>query len=359
MMLARDFVQAARSLRNSPLFTLAAVATIALGIGSSAAIFSVVNAVLLRPLPYANADRLVLVWGDMRARNVVDFPFPPGDVQDLSHGATLFEGFAAVVTARESIVEEDREPEEIRTAGATTNLFQLLGTRVYLGRDFTEADGVPDPPPPPGAAEVPNTRQRPNFSVLSYEFWVRRYGADPKAIGRTIQVGGGRAQIVGVLQPGFEILFPPNTNIERAPDVWTAMRLDFDGASRSNVFLRVIGRMKPGVTHQQAQSQAETIAADLRQRFPIKKTADLHFRVEPMKSDLVAEVRPAIVTIMGAVIFLLLIACANVANLILVRSSLREAIAGASSGRCSPRASSWLDSAPCSDWFWHGLESIC
>jgi putative ABC transport system permease protein len=129
---------------------------------------------------------------------------------------------------------------------------------------------------------------------------------------------------VGVLAPGAELLFPPTTNVERWPDVWIALRLNFEGASRINVFLRLIGRLKPGVTVTQAQSQMDGIAADLRKRFPIKETAGLHFRLEPMQQDLVADVRPAILALMGAVIFVLLISCANVANLLLVRAARRE-----------------------------------
>jgi putative ABC transport system permease protein len=327
--LKQDLGYATRTLRKNPGFAITAMLTIALGIGATTAIFSVVNAVLLRPLPYANAERLVLVWGDMRNRGVTDFPFPPGDYPDLKEQGTLFEDFAAVVTARQPLTGDDGEPEQIRGAGATTNIFRLLGARVMLGRDFVEADAAPQENPvqqgaPPAAQQQPPPAPLPGMTILSHEFWQRRYGGDPSIVGKSITIGGNRSEVIGVLEPGVELLFPPGTNIERRPDAWTAMRLDFAGGSRINVFLRVIGRLEPGVTVAQAQAQMDRLAADLRERFPIKNTAGLHIRVEPMQQDLVQDVRPAILALMGAVTFVLLIACANVANLLLVRASRRE-----------------------------------
>lgn len=322
----KDLVHAARGLRKAPAFTLAAALTIALGIGASTAIFSVVNAVLLRPLPYKDPDRLVIVTSDMRNRNVPDFPFPPGDVKDLREDATLLEGLAAVVTGRQAVSGDDGEPEQIQAAGVTPNFFSLLGARVALGRDFVESDATPQPAPtgpPPGPLAAPPANALPLMAVLSHGFWQRRYGGDPGVIGKSIDLGGARAQVVGVLQPGFKVLFPPRLNVERTPDIYTALRIDYENGSRINVFLRLIGKLKPGVSIARAEGQMEGIAADLRRRFPIKEAAGVHFRVEPMHAELVADVRPAILALMGAVVFVLLIACANVANLLLVRAGGR------------------------------------
>ncbi|HET9986714.1 MAG TPA: ABC transporter permease [Longimicrobiales bacterium] len=322
----KDLVHAARGLRKAPAFTLAAALTIALGIGASTAIFSVVNAVLLRPLPYKDPDRLVIITSDMRNRNVPDFPFPPGDVKDLREDATLLEGLAAVVTGRQAVSGDDGEPEQVQAAGVTPNFFSLLGARVALGRNFVESDATPQPAPPgppPGPLAGPPANALPLMAVLSHGFWQRRYGGDPGVIGKSIDLGGARAQVVGVLQPGFEVLFPPRLNIERTPDVYTALRIDYENGSRINVFLRLIGKLKPGVSVARAEGQMEGIAADLRHRFPIKEAAGVHFRVEPMHAELVADVRPAILALMGAVVFVLLIACANVANLLLVRAGGR------------------------------------
>ena len=324
----KDFAFAARSLRKNAAFAATALLTLALGIGVSTAIFSVVNAVLLRPLPYPSADRLVLVWGELRTRNVHNFPFSPPDFRDLKDQATLFEDLAAVTTGRGTVTGDGGDPEQVSNAGVTPNIFRMLGARIELGRDFTDKDALPAPRPPQGApgaaAAAPPGPRLPIIAILSHEFWRRRYGGDRSIVGKSIDVGGGSAQIVGVLQPGFELLFPPRASIERMPDIWFAQRIDFENSSRKNVFLRVIGRLKPGVTLAQAQAQAEGVAADMRRRFPIDQTAGFHIDVEGMHEDMVAEVKPAIVALMGAVVFVLLIACANVANLLLVRSSVRE-----------------------------------
>jgi len=205
---------------------------------------------------------------------------------------------------------------------ATTNLFPLLGVHVVQGREFNESDGAtpqPDATATPGAP-APRT---PTMAILSYEYWRRRYGANPNIVGHAI--GGANGPfVVGVLEPGFEMLFPPNANLERTPDVWFAARLRYDPAARNNLGFRMIGRLRPGVTIEQAQAQTDSVAADLRRKYILEKASDYHFRLEPMHKDLVAEVKPTILALLGAVIFLLLIACVNVANLLMVRASLRE-----------------------------------
>ena len=331
--LLKDVTYAWRTLRANPAFSLTAIITIALGIGASTAIFSVVNAVLLRPLPYGDAGRLTLIWGDMVKRDVKDFPFPPGDLPDLRQQGTLFQEMAGVATFRQPLVGDGGEPEQVTVAGVTENIFSVLRARILLGRNFNEADATPLPPPPQAAPGAPPLApavgpdgQPPLVAswVLSYGFWQRRYGGDRNVIGKMVDVPNGRAEIVGVLAPEFELLFPPSTDVERNPDIYAALRINYATASRTNVFLRMIGRLKPGVTLPQAQQQLDNIAADLRRRFPIKETAGLHLRAEWMRDDLVADVRPAIIALMGAVSFVLLIDCANVANLMLVRAASRE-----------------------------------
>ena len=331
--LLKDVAYAWRTLRSNPAFSLTAIITLALGIGASTAIFSVVNAVLLRPLPYGDAGRLTLIWGDMVKRDVKDFPFPPGDLPDLRQQATLFQEMGGVGTFKQPLVGDGGEPEQVNVAGVTENMLTVLRARILLGRNFNASDATPLPPPPqaapgapPPAPAVGPDGQPPLVAswILSYGFWQRRYGGDRNVIGKMVDVGNGRAEIIGVLGPEFELLFPPSTDVERNPDIYTALRIDFATASRTNVFLRMVGRLKPGVTMPQAQQQLDNIAADLRRRFPIKEAAGLHIRAEWMRDDLVADVRPAIIALMGAVSFVLLIACANVANLMLVRAASRE-----------------------------------
>lgn len=317
--LAKEFAYAARTLAKSRAFTIIAVLTVALGIGASSAIFSVVSAVLLRPLPYADADRLVLIWTDLRNRDMLDFLSAPGDMQDLRDGSTAFEEIAAISEFRAALTGDEGDPEQVDVAGATTNLLRTLGTQVALGRGFMESDGyLPTPPAEGEPAEMTTT------TLLAYDFWQRRYGGDPGVLGRIIDVNGNRWEIVGVLAPEFELLFPPNANVERVPDLVGALRLDYVNSSRINVFLRMIGRLRPGVTLARAQAEADAVSADLQQRFPTHASAGAHMRVEPMHDDLVADVRPVILALMGGVLFVLLIACANVANLVLVRASARE-----------------------------------
>jgi len=321
--LLRDLIYAARGLRKNPGFAAVTTITIALGIGACTSIFSVVNAVLLRPLPYADSPRLVLLWGELRARSVRDWPFSPPDFRDLKQQSTaVFADIAGMIPAgRVPLAEAGGEPEQIRAGGATPNLFRVLGARIQVGRDFTEEDATPQPQAQQGQ---PAPAPLPLVGIISHGFWMRRYGGDASVVGKDIDLGGGRARIVGVLSPDFEMLFPPRANVERVPDMWTATRIDYETANRNNVAFRGIGRLKPGVTVQQAQVQVDSVAADLRQHFPIKETAGLHFHAVPMFDDLVADVRPAILSLMGAVAFVLLIACANVANLLVVRASARS-----------------------------------
>ena len=312
----KDFSLAIRALWQSPIFALTAILTIALGIGASTAIFSVANAVLLRPLPYKEPDRLVLLWSELRTRHVVDGTFSIDELFDLRAGGPKFEDLTAVFTTRGASPAEDGTMEQVSFAFVASNFFRTLGTHVALGRDLTEADGIPQPPPAAGqtAARVPLV------SIMSHEYWQQRYGADPKIIGKTI---AGRL-IVGVMQPGFELLFPPSANVERRPQIWSALRLTYDPRARHNIGFHIIGRLKPGATIDEAQTQAEIVTAENRKTDLIEGSANYHARLEPMKKNVVAEVRPTILALLGAVVFLLLIACVNVANLLMVRASLRE-----------------------------------
>jgi len=328
-MLFRNLTYAVRTLGRSPVFAATAAITIALGIGASTAIFSVTNAVLLRPLPYKNPDRLVFAISDMRKRNVKDFPFSNANFVDLRNGtAAVFEELGAVRTGRGIINREDGSPEQIRSAGVTPNFFHMMGAKILHGRDFTEADGQPQSVPPPAAGAAPANQgppPLPRMAILSYEYWQRRFGGNTAIIGRPMPgAGQGGTQIVGVLAPRFELLFSPDANIEQRPDVWFAMRLTYDNANRNTVSLSLIGRLRDDVNRDRAQQVVEQVAAELRKNFVILDTSGFFIRLEPMHQHIVEEVRPALLALMGAVIFLLLIACANVANLTLVRASLRE-----------------------------------
>jgi len=286
--------------------------------------------VLLRQLPYKDPDRLVLACSDMRKRNVKDFPLSNADFLDLRNGArSNFEDFAAVNTFRATLPGTDGTLEQVRTAVVSTNFFQMMGAATIAGRDFQDADGTPQPAPPAGGAPgaAGGRPAQPVMAILSNDYFQKRFGGDRSVIGKPLPVSsafGPAPIIVGVLAPGFELLFPPQSNVEQFPSVWLAARIPYDPANRNNVRWRVIARLRPGVTISQAQAEAEAIAEKIRAENTISRTAGQYFRLEPMKQHLVNEVRPAILALMGAVIFLLLIACANVANLMLVRASSRE-----------------------------------
>jgi predicted permease len=326
-----DVRYSSRTLRKSPAFTITAVLTIALGIGASTAIFSVVNAVLLRYLPYAQPERLAFVQSDLTARGVTDYPMAAGDLPDLRAGITAFQDAASVITNRTVYTSDAGDPEYIVSANVTTNFFRTMGARFMRGRDFVDEDGTPLPPPPQGgpgaqpqANAAPPVPPPPFITIISHSFWQRRFGGDPGVIGQTFRLGQATGEIVGVLAPEFELLWPKASLIDSRPDIYLASRQNFANAPRGAVSLRVIGRLKPGATVAEAQEQANRVVADLRSRFPTKEAAGLRWRVEPMHAYAVARVRPLLVALMGAVTFVLLIACANVANLLLVRGSQRE-----------------------------------
>jgi predicted permease len=322
----RDLAFAVRTLRRSPVFALTAVLTIALGIGASTAIFSVANAVLLRPLPYQDPDRLVVAYADLRTRANYGMPFSNENFIDIRDGTkSVFADLAAVSTSRQILPKNDGTPEQVRYGRVTTNFFRVMGARLALGRDFIDADGEPQPQSPQRDSTNAPVPPLPAMVILSYEFWQRRYGGDPTIVGKNLVAGAPRGQLVmGVLAPRFELLFAPRDNMETVPDVWIANRLTYDNTNRNLYGLRLIGRLKPGVTLARAQAEMESAAARIRRDFSLYATSGFYARLEPMHQALVQQVRPAILALMGAVICLLLIACANVANLLLVRASLRS-----------------------------------
>lgn len=294
--------------------------TLALGIGASTAMFSVANGVLLRPLPYKDPGRLVYVRNDLTRRSVYDGLWSATDYLDLRDMAgSALSGAAALNTFRASLLRDDGTPEDTAFANVTPNIFRVLGLRVVLGRDFVETDGLPQPAAADGAPPPPGQRL-PVYAIVSYEFFQRRFGGNPTVLGKPISNNG--PILIGVVDRGAELFFRPDKDIERQPDVWLALRLSNTGP-RTSLGFRVIARLRDGISIERTQSQADVVAAHSRALEPAYRGANLQFRVEPMQRYLVAPVRPAILALMGAVIFLLFISCSNVANLFLVRASLR------------------------------------
>jgi hypothetical protein len=324
MMAIRNLVIASRILWKHPGFTLTAVLTIALGVGASTAIFSVTNAVLLRPLPYREPGRLVIGGMEMRKRNVHDLPFSNADFIDLREGTkALFSDFAGVSTGRLVAPREDGTPEQIHYALVTSNFFQLTGGKILFGRDFIPQDGLPQPPAPAGGVQDASARL-PSFAILSYEYFRRRYGGNTDVIGHTMTFTGRPGPvIVGVLRRVFGSTFRPRQMLKSAPDIWIANRLSYDAANRLLWHMAHRPAQRRGIARERAE-RGRRRGRGGAEEFHHCPVAGYQIRLEPIRKHLVAEVRPAILALMGSVIFLLLIACANVANLLLVRASFRE-----------------------------------
>ena len=198
-MTIKDVVITSRTLWKHPAFTLTAVLTIALGVSASTAIFSVTNAVLLRPLPYKDPGRLVIAGMDLRKRNVRDLPLSNADYIDLREGTkALFSDLAGVFTGRMVVSRDDGTPEQIRWAVVTTNFFQLTGGQIQLGRDFTPQDGMPQPPATNVQGAAPS--QLPQFAILSYEYFQKRFGGNSSVLGHTLTFPGRPGPVIaGVL----------------------------------------------------------------------------------------------------------------------------------------------------------------
>ena len=313
----KELRYAVRVLIRSPGFTVVAVGTLALGIGANSAIFSVVRAVLVAPLPYDEPDELVIVWGELRNREITHFPHSPPDFRDMQESG-VFAELGAFFSFGQSLTG-DGQAEQVDVGIITSNFLSLLGVSPAVGRGLTRADDTPFNPTSNTGAPPPTTA-----IILSHGYWQRRFGGASDVIGRSISIGGGPAEIVGVMPPDFELLLPPTVRAETEVDIWAPARLDPENAPRNNVFLTLVGRLAPGVTIEQAQAGLDALAARAREQSSTWETAGYHLRVEPLHEDVTRHVRPTVLALLGAVGFVLLIACANVANLLLVRATARS-----------------------------------
>ena len=298
----QDLRYAGRMLLKSPGFTLVAVLTLALGIGANTAIFTVVNALLLRPLPYQEPGALVMVWQDYRARGgPADEWASPGNYVDWSREKTLFENVAAIGGWRPTLTG-GAEPEPIPGEQVTYEYFDVLGIEPALGRTFTADDDVPNAP---------------RVAVIGDTLWKRRFGGDRDVIGRMINLSGEPHEVIGVLPPGFRAIVASQNG-----EIWRPLRLNRASASRGAIIFRVVGRLTEGLSQEQAQSAAGALARRLEAAYP-DSNARVGFNVQPLHDWIVGEIRPGLLALLGAVAFVLLIACANLANLLLARGSSR------------------------------------
>ena len=290
-----------RTLIKAPAFTMTAIAALTLGIGANTAIFSIVNAVLLKPVAAPDPDRVVFFMNTS--------PQGSGAFASPAKFALWRQQTSAVVDAAamtNAVINYagGGVPEQLRAGRVSAEFFRLFGGSVLRGRTFSPQEDLPN------AEKV---------AVLSHGLWTRRFGADPALVGRAITLGGEPHVVIGILAPGFDVEgFGGGT-----PDIWVPFQLDPNSTDQGHYF-RVAGRLAPGVTLEQAKAQLQLSAQQFREKFPTALPANQGFGVERMQEVMVRNVRPMLLVLAGAVAFVLLIACANVANLLLARATGRR-----------------------------------
>ena len=306
----RDITYAFRMLRKSPGFTFAAVATLALGVGANTAIFSVVNALLIEPLPYADASRLVMIWADQTAEGYPRAPLSGPELTDLDARSSRFEGFGAIWSTTAALTG-DNEPEQLSVGLVTPDFFSLLGATAAIGRTFLDSDVVNGGPP--------------SAILLSATLWRRRYGGNPALVGSRILVSGQPATVIGVMPESFRLLMAPDSSVPDDLDAW----LLFDGrriptAPRGQRFLRVIGRIRQGVTVEEARADVDHVGEAISKEFAFYGSAGRKFETISLHAESVRDIRAPLLAAFAGVAMLLLIACVNVASLLIARAASRS-----------------------------------
>ena len=298
--LSQDFRYGLRMLRKNPGFTAVTVITLALAIGANTAIFSVVYPVLLRPLPFRDPQQLVTIGESRHRTGCCAYTASYPDFLDWRRSAKSFQSLAGFAYDAFTL-SGNGEPKTMFCAMVTTNFFSTLGVSPVLGRDFVSGEDLPE-------------GQGPTVALLSYNFWRRDFSADPSVVGRVLQLDGKPVTVVGILPRGFE--FDPAGVVP----IWVPLHLNnFETTSRSGRWLNVIARLVPGVTVDQARAEMDAINAQLARQYP-EENAAVTVNVAPLRAEIVGNIRPLLLILFGAVCFVLLIACANIANLMMSRS---------------------------------------
>jgi putative ABC transport system permease protein len=302
----QDLRQGLRMLAKSPGFTIVAVLTLALGIGANTAIFSIVNGVLLRSLAYKDSHSLVNIWGKFEKDGIPQNWISEPEYWDLlDHNESFSQIAAYSLGGRANLTRADAQPVQVSTGNATAGVLPLLGIAPVLGRTFSADEDQPG---------------HSHYALLSYALWQSQFGGDPNIVSRSIQLDGDTYSVVGVL--------PKQFSLGGKQDLWTPLGLDrARPGGRGSHYLHMVARLKPGVDSAQASAALTRFAGDLRRAYPgnygpEQRNFDMY--MVPVKEQLVARLRPALFVLLGAVAFVLLIACANVANLLLARASARE-----------------------------------
>ncbi len=303
----RDVSYAWRMLRKAPGFTLAAVLTLALGVGANTAIFSVVHALLIAPMPYADPARLVFVWADQSTEGYPRAPLSGPELIDLDTRAALFDGFGAI-WATTAALTGDSEPEQLRIGLVSPDFFSLLGAHATVGRTFVQDDDVSGPP---------------ESILLSAAVWQRRYGGDPEIAGKRILVNGRPTTVIGVMPADFRLLMPPDAAVPDDLEAWQLLDHALPEFPRGQRFLRVIGRMKPGVALADAQQDVARVGLEISRAYTHYGAAGRTFETVALQADSVRDLRGPVLAMFGGVAILLVIACVNVASLLVARAAAR------------------------------------
>ncbi len=301
--LLQDVRYALRGMMKARGLTLVAVVTLALGIGANTAIFTVTNALLLRPLNYPDPEQLVIVWQDLRARGGPATEWTgPSQHFDWKAQTEVFQSLTSIRGWSASVAGGDI-PESLLGEQATFDYFDVAGTQPALGRAFAEADDIPNAP---------------RVVVLSHGLWMRRFGGDRAVVGRAIPINGESHEIIGVMPDGFTPVYIPDAAM------WRPLRLRRDTPSRGSAVFHTFGRLKAGVTIAQARARLDLLAAQLQQAHPDTDTGK-GINPVPLQEQRVGSMKPSLFMLQGAVAFVLLIACVNIANLLLSRATGRRA----------------------------------
>lgn len=301
----QDVRYAWRALRKSPGFTAIAVLTLALGIGVNAAIFSVVYAVLVRPLPYDRPEQLALIWSTFDKSGASHAPTSGTILDEIRQGSRLLQDTAGIWVTVGTFTGE-ANPEQVKVARVTTNFLSLLGVRPALGRVFTPDEG--------GGRAI----------ILSNGLWRRRFGADPNIVGKGVAFEGASATVIGVMPDYFQLHFPPDSAVPADVQAFTAFSNEIYKGPRKLYYLRVASRLKPGLTFPQAQQDLNQVAAQIRGAYTEFADENLKLDIVSMHRDSVRDLRPALIALFAGAGFVMLICCVNVANLLLARASNRR-----------------------------------
>lgn len=307
-----DLRLAVRSLRRSWGFTAVCVVTLALGVGPNTALFTVLHGLVLAPLPYPEAERLVAIRRDLVQRGIPNYPAAPADLVEYRAGSRAFSAIAGYLGSSPIITDGPR-PERLTGLMATPELFDVLGVGPALGRPFHPEEGI----------AVDADEALPFPVILSHGYWQRAFGGDPGVIGRSLAFGDATGSVVGVMPEGFRMLVAPGDGVTAQPDVIVPFTIDPTNPWRGSFFLRTIARLAPGVSLDVARQQMAVVSADQQERYSNARAAGTTIRLETLQDDVSAEVRALLLSLLGAVGCVLLVACVNVANLLLVRASGR------------------------------------